>query len=223
MKKILTLALVSLGLVGSQLASAHTISFAAAVGGAATGSIKETFNSATLGSTTQTFGALTVSFNPDGKFVSGNLNGKYAAPYLSGSNGAGFGNPAGQDTTNYLSTGVGSVTINSSINLQYIGLLWGSVDGYNTIKFYNGLTLVDSFTGLDINAAANGNQGVLGTYYVNFMSPTVFNKVVFTSSGYAFEFDNVAYSERSQVPDASATVGLFGLALLGLATLRRRK
>jgi hypothetical protein len=41
--------------------------------------------------------------------------------------------------------------------------------------------------------------------------------VVASSSQYAFEFDNVAYSA---VPDSGMTIALLGMGLLGLGCLR---
>ena len=73
-------------------------------------------------------------------------------------------------------------------------MLWGSVDQYNTLQFFDGATFLASFTGGDVFAAADGNQGAPGTYYVNFTSDVVFNKIVGLSSQYAFEVDNFAFN-----------------------------
>ena len=93
---------------------------------------------------------------------------------------------------------------------MYVGLLWGSVDSYNTLSLYNGSTLVGAVTGTDVTSNANGDQGELGTFYVNINSSESFNKVVATSSAYAFEFDNVAYNPTA-VPEPST----FMLAIIG--------
>lgn len=50
-----------------------------------------------------------------------------------------------------------------------------------------------------------------------------FDKVVLSSTSYAFEFDNVAFNKSSAVPDSFATIGLLGLALAGIACIRRRR
>ena len=42
----------------------------------------------------------------------------------------------GPDTTTYLTTGIGSVTLTLPGPEKYFGLLWGSVDTYNTLSFY---------------------------------------------------------------------------------------
>ena len=67
--------------------------------------------------------------------------------------------------------------------------------------------------------SANGNQGAQGTFYVNIDTTLAFNKVVASSTQYAFEFDNVAYKS---VPDSGSTIALMGAALLGFAALRRK-
>jgi hypothetical protein len=167
-----------------------------------------------------------VSFTGTGQVVQGAAGGLYAAPFVSGSNGVGFGSPDqpnGADGTTYLSTGIGSVILDFSSQQTYFGLLWGSVDNYNTLSFYNGATLVGSFTGLQIWASANGNQGQQGTFYVNFNDTTgSFNRVVASSTQYAFELDNIAYNGNG-VPDGGATLALLGLAFAGLALIRRQR
>ncbi len=145
-------------------------------------------------------------------------------PYLSSGNGAPFGDPNdGADATHYLSTGIGSVALALPGQENYIGLLWGSVDNYNTLSLYNGTTLVGSVTGSQVTNSADGNQGQSGTFYVNITSTDSFNRVVATSSSYAFEFDNVAYN-GSAVPEPSTLVlaGVAALGGLGMWARRRR-
>ncbi len=224
MKKFLITSLLSLGLL-AQVASASSITLSAAVGGLASGSTKLTFDSLTPGSqATTTISGATISFSGSAKAVLGN-NAQYAAPYISGSNGLGFGNALGQDTSVYLTAGTGSVTFDFSGDLQkYFGVLWGSVDSYNHVKFYQAGTLVGSFSGLDVSAAAHGDQGLYGTYYVDFKDAGFgFDKVVLSSDSYAFEFDNVAFNKSAAVPESSATLGLLGLALAALVCVRRRR
>jgi hypothetical protein len=184
----------------------------AAVGGAPTGVNYVNFDNLSLGNAGGVSKSVTVSFTGDAQTVQGSQSGVYAAPYLSNNNGALFGdNNNGPDTTRYLTTGVGSVTLMMPGQEKYIGLLWGSVDNYNTLSLYNGSTLVGTITGTDVTASANGNQGASGTFYVNIDSTVSFDKVVATSSNYAFEFDNVAYNSTMPVPEPSS----FVLALAG--------
>lgn len=217
----------AVALAGSVAQAALTVS--AAVGGSPTGSIYDNFNSLALGNAAQVSSTgIGVSFAPDGQVVQG-ATAQNAAPYLSNNNGALFGDANGADTSNYLSAGIGQVILDfSSLGpQQYLGLLWGSVDAYNTLDFYNGNTLVGSIVGTDFWPGANGDQGVNGTYYVNVSSTLDFNKVVASSSQYAFEIDNVSYNNNGgpggqEVPEP-ATLALFGLGLAGLGVMARRR
>lgn len=104
---------------------------------------------------------------------------------------------------------------------NYFGLWWGSVDDYNTLSFYDGNTLVASFTGSAITSpnAANGNQTAPTTnLYVNFLDLPAFNKFSMSSTQYAFEADNIAIGN---VPIPGA-LWLLGSGLVGLLTVRRK-
>ncbi len=157
--------------------------------------------------------------------------GLYAAPYISGSNGTSFGNSQadGRNVTQYLTTGIGEVTLQLAESHQYFGLLWGSVDDYNSLSFYNGTTFLFNFTGHDVDVLANGNQGATGTFYVNINSDTPFDRVIASSTSYGFEFDNVALAVNpagpigvSPIPEPGTYAMLLaGLALVG-AMVRRR-
>ncbi|MFX6933842.1 hypothetical protein ABTH55_18685, partial [Acinetobacter baumannii] len=75
------------------------------------------------------------------------------------------------------------------------GLYWGSVDPYNSIKFYDAQGhVVASYTGSDIAPLlASGNQGSFAANgYVEFAGLPFFTKVVLGSSSNAFEVDNIS-------------------------------
>jgi hypothetical protein len=219
-------------IASSALASPLTVS--GSVGGAPTGVTLDNLDILPLGAaggTTAT--GIQVSFTPDAGAVQGSSSGHYAAPYLSGGNGTGFGlaggNQAdGPDATTYLTAG--GIT-NASVVLQlpgyqkYFGLLWGSVDDTNTLSFYDGATLVGSINGADVIGSPNGDQGVNGTVYVNVVSTIAFDRVVATSNDhYAFEFDNLAFNPNAPVPAPEPiTLSLFGAGLAGLGLARRRR
>jgi PEP-CTERM motif len=176
-------------------------------------------------------GNVGVSYTGNAGAVHGSVSGVYAAPYLSNGNGLLFGNNAisGQDATTFLSTGTGSVTLTLPGQEMYIGLLWGSVDSFNRLTFYNGSTsdpnnIVGSLTGSDVTASANGDQSANGTFYVNINSTVRFTSVVASSTSYAFEFDNVAFNATAvSVPEPSTfVVAAFGAMGLIAYALRRK-
>jgi hypothetical protein len=178
-------------------------------------------------------GGTTVSFSGigAGSVALPNVAGRYAAPYITGGNGALFGNTQadGPDITRYLSTGIGQVTLQFDQYHNYFGLLWGSVDDYNTLSFYDGANLLFSYTGLDVDPHAGGSQGAAGTFYVNIHSDAAFDRVVASSTSYGFELDNVALdvnlaipAEIPPIPEPHIyTLLLAGLLLMGRTAMRR--
>lgn len=135
--------------------------------------------------------------------------------------------PAG-DATNYytvaypLQSGIGTFTADAGASYNYFGLYWGSIDSYNVLNFYSDNELIASITGTQVIDAgtALGDQTAAGSNrYVNFLFDTTFNRVDFSTTQFAFETDNHAFAT---VPEP-ATLGLFGLGLLGTSLVRRRK
>lgn len=227
-------AAIGLGMSSAQAA----LSISSVQGGAATGSIRFNFDNLTLGTLSPQNATsvnsplvMGVQIQPNAAVVLGSAAGLYAAPFLSGANGVGFG-PGGTDQANgvnetqYLTAGSTGAAAGAQIELilpfsaQYFGILWGSIDDYNTLKFYDGATLVGTVTGADVTATPTGNQGPDGTRYVNITSTLSFDRVVATSSQFAFEFDNVALAQNIPAP---AALAVFGLGLLGLGAVRRAK
>jgi hypothetical protein len=108
-------------------------------------------------------------------------------------------------------------TITFDKALSSLGLLWGSVDAYNTIEFFGTSGLIAVFTGTDVLNPANGDQGPSGTSYVNFFfSNHDVTSVKFSSSSNSFELDNVSIHP---VPLPAAlpllVAGLVGLGFVG--------
>jgi hypothetical protein len=221
-RKFLSLPVLALAAMAAPASATPTLS--ASNAGAPTGLFYANFDNLALGNAGGAANAdITVSFTGDAQTTTGFVSNIYAAPYVDG-NGALFGDlETGSDTTKYLSTGIGSVTLAFAADQTYLGLLWGSVDNYNTLSLYNGAALVASYTGSDVTGSPTGDQGVNGSYYVNISGLDPFNRVVFTSSNYAFEFDNVAYNvdPPGNVPEP-LTLSLFAAGLGGLMVVRGR-
>ena len=164
-------------------------------------------------------GAQTVTGNfAASNIVTGNVSGVSAAP-------------AG-DTSAYLNVGPSRGTpitfTVSGLSANYFGFFGGSLDTYNLVQFYLNGTLVDSFTGTQINAVAfpgsqtTGNEA-LAQYIDYFTSPGVFyNSVVISSTSDAFELDNLAIGRSTPLPEPGS-VALLGLGAIGLLAARRRK
>jgi hypothetical protein len=225
LRTFVAVGVLSLCFAGMSPVARAGITINASVGGAPTGVNYVNFDGLPLGGAGGISNGVTVSFTGDGQAVQGSQSGVYAAPFLSNGNGTLFGDPNnGPDTTTYLATGIGSVTLTLPGQETYVGLLWGSVDNYNSLSLYNGATLVGTVTGTDVTSNANGDQGEFGTYYVNITSTQSFNSVVATSTSYAFEFDNVAFG-TSAVPEPSSLILslIGGMGALTFKLMRRKR
>jgi hypothetical protein len=177
--------------------------------------------------TTDVAGATTVNFNNgcgayiscsgNGALVTGSVSGHYATP---------FGINDRYLTVAYHSSS-GSVSLATPGTYNYFGLYWGSLDTYNSIAFYNGASLIGGYDGGDIfPLLANGGQtSWASNRYVNFLftGSDLFNRIVLTSTNYAFESDNHAFGNiRTSVPEPGS-LALFGLGLMGLGAAARRR
>ncbi len=178
--------------------------------------------------TTQVAGATTVNWNDyscgaytsctgNGALVTGSVSGQYASPY--------------GITDLYLTVprdyGAGAVSLTTPGSYNYFGLYWGSLDAYNSIDFYNGGSLVGSYSGADIYPLmANGGQSSWASNrYVNFLftEGDFFDRIVLVSTNWAFESDNHAFGNISTSVPEPGTLAMFGLGLMGLGYTARRR
>lgn len=77
-----------------------------------------------------------VTFTGNANYVTGASPYNYAPPVLSNGDGVLFGNANGVDASRYIAVdggGAAKLSFNSLNN--YFGLLWGSVDTFNTLSF----------------------------------------------------------------------------------------
>lgn len=156
-----------------------------------------------------------------GALVTGNLSNQYKEP------GTDSGAPIGSTYLTVGGSAGGPAEIDFGTQLiDYFGLYWGSIDTHNTIKFFNGIAEIASYTGADIAAAISPTPALSGSsynvdQYVNFFADDdieLFNRVEFSTLGNraAFESGNFAY----KVPTPALLPGLIGM---GVAALRRKK
>ena len=178
------------------------------------------------------------------QIVQGSVSGQYAAPYSQN------GLPI---TSSYYSAGGGQIIVNFNDEKTYFGLLWGSVDAYNSLVFnnvptVNGVTTVPqvaALTGNSVLTGANGNQAVGGAVWLNmdFLNSNDYNQVVFSDipSEASFEFAAIStntadvpivptsqggtYSQPgiSTAVPEPASLALFGAGLAAIAVFSRRR
>jgi hypothetical protein len=209
-------------LIGATIAAAFSAAQAGTIqvgGGAASSN----------GKATNKAGVCTVNF--DGSVCANVVEtSNSAANVTSGSVPGAHAAPVG-DTSNYLviSPDVGSsITFTMMMPANYFGFFAGSLDSFNLVQFFLGNTMVDAFTGTQINAVAfpgqqtNGNQAE--AEFIDYFPTGLFDRVVLSSSGIAFELDNLAIglATPTAVPEPES-VALVGLGALALAGARRRK
>jgi hypothetical protein len=174
----------------------------------------ETFASQTAGSSADngegfgTFFSAALDANFFGSGNAGVVNGSSAvteAPFVGPL-------PGSLDTSNYLSICTnGTETIKFNQIENTFGLYWGSVEPLNSIEFFNGSTLVASYTGADLSPlVADGNDFSLASAgYVQFSSLNPFDTVVFQSAQTTFEVANISAGFLSPTggPPLESTAG----------------
>jgi hypothetical protein len=126
---------------------------------------------------------------------------------------------------NYISVLGGGLLQLTFAETKQLGFYWGSIDGYNTIEFFNNGVSVGLLTGtnaaLQASLTADGNQGSYNSNrFVDFTDAGgVFDEVRISSSQNSFEFLNVR-----GVPEASTwAMIILGFAGVGFVAYRRKQ
>jgi len=216
MKKFLALSVGAVLFMASSAANAVVvISSSAGPNSPISGSTID-FNSTSTG-TTGSFSIGSTGFAGGGVVVNGASANNYAPPASTGNFPA--------DTTNYMAILAGQTeTITFGALQSSLGLLWGSIDGFNTIQFFDHgspVTTVIHGDGLGVPINANGDQNSPNSNrYVTF-SDITFDSVQLFSGQNSFEFDNV--TTVAAVPEASSwAMMIIGFLGVGLLAYRRR-
>jgi hypothetical protein len=135
-----------------------------------------------------------------------------------------------------------SATISFATPVNYLGLLWGSVDSYNTLQIFDGATLLATYTGgsrgLDAFQVPDGRGNQGKSVYFNFSADEI-TSIRLSSSGPSFEIDNLSArpvdtqgsgsglgdgGSPLPVPEPQSWALLAaGLAVTGLMARRRRR
>jgi hypothetical protein len=216
MKKFLALSVGAVLFMASSAANAVVVISSSAGPNSPISGTTIDFNSNSVG-TTGSFSVGSTSFGGGGVVVNGSLSNSYAAP-------ASTGNFA-PDATNYMAILANQTETISFAALQSsFGLLWGSIDGFNTIQFFDhgvAVTGVIHGDGLGVPINANGDQASPNSNrYVTF-SNIVFDSVQLFSGQNSLEFDNV--TTVAAVPEASSwAMMIIGFLGVGLLAYRRR-
>jgi hypothetical protein len=207
-------ALLGFGLVGAAVAVPVVTVGGTAVAGQ--GQVTSQSGVTTLDFNTDTLPAGVTFSSAPSNLVTGNLSGVYAAP------------PG--DTSRYLTvspTSGSPVSITLATAANYIGFYAGSLDDFNLIQFFNGSTLVSSYTGSALaslaGVPANGDQSI-GRYFNVFETGNSFTTVLLSSTQNAFELDNFAIGVAAPVTEVPlpGTLSLFGLGLIAAAVGRAK-
>ena len=119
--------------------------------------------------------------------------------------------------------GTTPVTIAFANPLDYFGLYWGTPSANNTLSFFNGDRLLQSFSGDALYSAVPST----GAVYANFFAQPgeSFNKVVLSDTSIAFESDNHAYkvAASESVPEPLTSLTAFASVVTGVLMKRKHQ
>jgi hypothetical protein len=212
--KLLKLTLISAAALCAAQAHAYTATITAGPTSGVAGVTTETFQGAPV----FTQGGSWDIFNSSDAGVGLTGNGIYLKPGISAQPQKGA---VSADDKWASVAGGNSATLSFAAGTNYVGFLWGSVDTYNTVRFFDGASEIAAFKGgnggLGVNEVPQGDGNQAVAQYFNFFAPSI-TSVKFESGGNAFEIDNV-----SAVPEPGTyALMLAGLGALGFMAKRRK-
>lgn len=151
----------------------------------------------------------------------GHVVGVSRSPFDPSDTGAGGIANWGQIAFWYVGPNDGPAILSFGSDQNRFGLLWGSVDDYNFLDFYDDGGLVASVTSAEIAPLTATAQR--GASLVS-ISDLVFDEVRFRSTSPAFEFSNITagYDQVAPIPLPPAIL-MFLSALAGAAFVARRR
>jgi hypothetical protein len=121
----------------------------------------------------------------------------------------------------------GTLDLSSFGDIFNLSFIWGSTDTYNTLEILDGMGgVIDTFTGIDASAFANGNQtdpftNPLVTLFFTGGDESLVAGLRLSSSQNAFEVDNFAVNG---VPEPGTwAMMLLGFGAVGFAMRRTRR
>jgi len=142
-----------------------------------------------------------------------------------------YRSPFGDNTTTFisvpkgglLSSGTYVISFAANQTYNYFGLYWGSVDLYNTIRFYDkNHNLIGTIDGAQAFAIAHFNVGYgdpAANAFFNFVTSTPFATIEVESTNFAMETGHDVFG-RTPEPGSMA---LFGSGIVTLAAILRRR
>jgi len=116
--------------------------------------------------------------------------------------------------------GASDLVIQFSQPIRYFGFYWGSPDPANTLRLFNGSTLLLTYTAQNLHDQLGAAFGSFNAAYVNFAADAgeSYTRVVFSTGGsFPFESDNHAFLQAAPEPATWLT------AVLGVVVVVRRR
>jgi hypothetical protein len=132
----------------------------------------------------------------------------------------------------YLAVFAGNnVTIDLASKVKYFGINWGAMSGGNTFSFYNGSSLVKSYSTetvaplASIHAQQHGGEGNGYAHFTASNSTEMFDRIVISQvGGGGFESDNHSFNVADVTTQSVPEPGIMlGLAAIGGSVWAKRK